>query len=262
MSVWVDSGSRYESEKTNGAANFLGSCAFKGKTAAAIDSIGGIFSATAGREQTVYTAKVFKGDVAKAMEILADSLQAAPEDALINKQRDVLLAKAAATSFDQNIFEHLHETAFMGTGLGQPVFGSEANVKSFSKADLAAYIAGNHTADRVVVAAAGAVDHKQIAELTEKHFGKMAAAPAGSVAAFDPAVFTGSDKRIRFDSMGVSRPQSSHHRHITAMFDGASHPTRPTYTFTHILMTGDFYYSGRGVLLCVVERGRRQDRED
>ena len=149
MSVWVDSGSRYESEKTNGAANFLGSCAFKGKTAAAIDSIGGIFSATAGREQTVYTAKVFKGDVAKAMEILADSLQAAPEDALINKQRDVLLAKAAATGFDQNIFEHLHETAFMGTGLGQPVFGSEANVKSFSKADLAAYIAGNHTADRV-----------------------------------------------------------------------------------------------------------------
>ena len=50
-----------------------------------------------------------------------------------------------------------------------------------------------------------AVDHKQLVELTDKYFGKL---PAGTKDAFatkfDPVVFTGSDKRIRFDSMDVS----------------------------------------------------------
>ena len=73
ISVYVDGGSRYESSGNNGAAHFLSSLAFSGKNAAAADSLG-VFTATAGREQTVYTAKVFKNDVAKAMEVLADAV--------------------------------------------------------------------------------------------------------------------------------------------------------------------------------------------
>ena len=56
---------------------------------------------------------------------------------------------------------------------------------------------------RGAFAAAGAVDHKQLAELSEKHLGKLSAAASGGLTKFDPAVFVGSDKRIRFDSMGV-----------------------------------------------------------
>ena len=73
ISVYVDGGSRYESSGNNGAAHFLSSLAFSGKNAAAADSLG-VFTATAGREQTVYTAKVFKNDVATAMEVLADAV--------------------------------------------------------------------------------------------------------------------------------------------------------------------------------------------
>ena len=71
--MYVDGGSRYETSGNNGAAYFLSQLAFSGKNAAAADSLG-VFTATAGREHTVYTAKVFKNDVAKAMEVLADAV--------------------------------------------------------------------------------------------------------------------------------------------------------------------------------------------
>ena len=54
-----------------------------------------------------------------------------------------------------------------------------------------------------MVAGAGAVDHKQLAELSDKHLGKLTSTASGGLTKFDPAVFVGSDKRIRFDSMGV-----------------------------------------------------------
>ncbi|RYH25818.1 hypothetical protein EON65_15215 [archaeon] len=55
-----------------------------------------------------------------------------------------------------------------------------------------------------MIAAAGAVDHKQLVELTDKHFGGLKAG-SGLINGTkpEPALFTGSDKRIRYDSMKV-----------------------------------------------------------
>lgn len=70
--------------------------------------------------------------------------------------------------------------------------------------DIIDYIDTHYTANRFVVAGAGAVDHKQLADLTQKHFGSIPTAPKnGKLVTMEPAVFTGSDKLIRFDSMRV-----------------------------------------------------------
>jgi|TARA_B110000090_G_scaffold198482_1_gene237436 hypothetical protein len=92
----------------------------------------------------------------------------------------------------------------MGTGLGRTILGPEENIRNLTKGDLESYINTHYTADRFVIAAAGAVDHNQLVDLTEKHFGGLPQGPKNAVSTqFDPAIFTGSDKRIRFDSMGV-----------------------------------------------------------
>ncbi len=53
---------------------------------------------------------------------------------------------------------------------------------------------------------AGAIDHKQLNDLTAQHFGGLAASSKDATALlFEPARFTGSDKRIRYDTMGVSQ---------------------------------------------------------
>ncbi len=215
VGVWIDAGSRYETEKNNGAAHFLEHMAFKGtknrtqkQLEVEIENMGGHLNAYTSREQTVYFAKVFKTDVPKAMEILSDILQnSLLDEAAITRERDVILREdeEVKKQYEEVILDHLHETAFMGTGLGRTILGPIENIKSLTKADLQSYINTHYTANRFVVAAAGAVDHKELVSLTEKHFGKL---PAGgkdaSATKFDPAVFTGSDKRIRFDSMGVS----------------------------------------------------------
>lgn len=215
VSVFIDAGSRYETDKNNGASNFLTKMAFKGtKTMSQsqleteIGKIGGQITARTSREQTVYTAKVFKKNIPKAMEIMSDILQNPKlDDAVLSDERDVILAEAEAVrkQNDVAIWNHLHETAFMGTGLSNTIHGSEANIRSLTRGDLQSFISSQYSADRFVIAAAGAVNHNELVELTEKHFGALPNHPAGSLALpFDAAIFTGSDKRIRFDSMGVS----------------------------------------------------------
>jgi processing peptidase subunit beta len=215
VGVWIDAGSRYETGANNGAAHFLEHMAFKGtknrtqqQLEVEIENMGGHLNAYTSREQTVYYAKVFKNDVPKAMEILSDILQNSKldEDA-ITRERGVILREMEEVNkqYEEVVLDHLHETAFMGTGLGRTILGPEENIRNLSKADLEGYINTHYTADRFVIAGAGAVDHKQLTELTEKHFGGLSSTPAGGLSTnFDPAVFTGSDKRIRFDSMGVS----------------------------------------------------------
>lgn len=173
-----------------------------------IENMGGHLNAYTSREQTVYYAKVFKNDVPKAMEILADILQnSLLDEKAIERERDVILREMEEVNkqYEEVILDHLHDTAFMGTGLGRTILGPEENIRKLTRGDLQSYINTHYTANRFVVAGAGAVDHKQLVDLTEKHFGQLAAAPADpSATKFDPACFTGSDKRIRFDSMGVS----------------------------------------------------------
>jgi processing peptidase subunit beta len=214
VGVWIDAGSRYETEKNNGAAHFLEHMAFKGtdnrtqrQLEVEIENMGGHLNAYTSREQTVYYAKVFKDDVPKAMEILSDILTKSKlDEGAINREKDVILREAEEVSkqYEETILDHLHETAFMGTGLGRTILGPEQNIRSMTKETLQNYISTHYTADRFVIAAAGAVDHNQLVELTEKHFGGLPTTSKDSLAlTYDPAIFTGSDKRIRFDSMGV-----------------------------------------------------------
>ena len=170
------------------------------------------------REQTVYFAKVFKKDVGQAVEILSDILlNSKLEEAAIERERDVILREMAEVNKQQEelVLDHLHATAFQGTGLGRTILGPEENIRSLSKADLSGYINTHYTAPRMVIAGAGAIDHSQLCDLASTHFGKLPTAPAGAVdTAYDPAIFTGSDVRIRFDSDDTA--------HVALAFEGAS----------------------------------------
>jgi predicted Zn-dependent peptidase len=215
IEVWIDAGSRNETEKNNGASNFLTKLAFNGTTnmphsqqVKEMASIGNRISAYTTREHTVYTAKVSKDHVANAMALLADMIQnPILDDSLLLDTRAESLCELDMMHQDhaQSVWEHLHETAFMGTGLSQTKYGVQHTIATLNAADIGAFKSSQYSADRFVIAAAGAVDHANLLALTEKHFGQVPALPSGSlVIPYDAAIFTGSDKRIRFDSMGVS----------------------------------------------------------
>lgn len=225
VGVWIDAGSRYETAANNGAAHFLEHMAFKGtqkrtqqQLEVEIENMGGHLNAYTSREQTVYFAKVFKKDVPAAVEILSDILLNSKLDpGAIERERDVILREMAEVNKQQEelVLDHLHATAFQGTGLGRTILGPEENIRSLSQVDLSDYIQAHYTAPRMVIAGAGAIDHTQLCDLASTHFGSLPTAPkSGIETAMDPAVFTGSDIRVKFDSDDTA--------HIALAFEGAS----------------------------------------
>jgi processing peptidase subunit beta len=237
VGVWIDAGSRYETAKNNGVAHFLEHLSFKGTTKRSqqqleveIENMGGHLNAYTSREQTVYFAKVFKNDVGKAVEILSDILlNSKLDDAAIERERDVILREMSEVNKQQEelVLDHLHATAFQGTGLGRTILGPEENIRSLTREDLVDYIQQHYTAPRMVIAGAGAINHEELCAQAAQHFGNLPTTPKSAVqVAMDPAVFTGSDYCVKFNSDDTA--------HIAIAFEAASWTSE--YAFPLMLM--------------------------
>ena len=138
-----------------------------------IEAVGGHLNAYTSREQTAYFAKVLKDDTPLALDILADILQnpTFDEDELEREQTVVVqeIGQAQDTP-DDIIFDYFQDIAFPDQPLGRPVLGTSENVQSFTRDNLSAYMDQHYTPGRMVVSAAGNVDHDQLVELTNKTF--------------------------------------------------------------------------------------------
>ena len=216
VGVWIDSGSRCETAENNGVAHFLEHMAFKGtskRTKEAleleIENMGGHLNAYTSREQTVYYAQVFKNDVPQAVEILGDMLlnPKLDEDAIDNERRVILREmEQVQSNVDDVLFDSLHETAFAGTGLGRTILGPKENIATnINKTQLRDYIDTHYTGPRMVIAGAGAINHAQLTDLAQEHFGSLPSSPpAGKIVPSDSSRFVGSELRFRDDSMPVA----------------------------------------------------------
>eukprot|EP00243_Klebsormidium_subtile_P001823 TRINITY_DN133_c0_g1_i1.p1 TRINITY_DN133_c0_g1~~TRINITY_DN133_c0_g1_i1.p1 ORF type:complete len:499 (+),score=93.58 TRINITY_DN133_c0_g1_i1:87-1583(+) len=213
VGVWIDAGSRFETAANNGTAHFLEHMAFKGTKKRStraleqeVEDMGGHLNAYTSREQTTYYARVVKDDVPKAMNILGDILQNSSirqED--IDRERGVILQEMREIEglSDEVLFDHLHATAFQHSPLGQTILGPMENIQSITKEDIEDYISTHYTAPRMVIAGAGAVDHDELVKLAEKEFSSLSSDPttAAQLVAKNPAIFTGSEVRLRDDDM-------------------------------------------------------------
>src|SRR4029077_8221430 len=89
-----------------------------------IEDSGGHVNAYTSREQTAYYAKVLAGDVALAVDILADILQHSTFDAAeLERERQVILQEIgqAEDTPDDIVFDYFQECAFPDQGMGRPV---------------------------------------------------------------------------------------------------------------------------------------------
>jgi hypothetical protein len=100
---------------------------------------------------------------------------------------------------EEVVLDHLHATAFQGHSLGYSILGPLENIRTISQADLREYISTNYTAPRIVLAAAGGIEHEEVVDIAEKYFGHL----SGEHNAQDmtPAGFVGSEIRARNDAL-------------------------------------------------------------
>ena len=125
VGVWIDAGSRAETDATNGTAHFLEHMAFKGTGRRSqhaleleVENLGAHLNAYTSREQTVYYAKSFRKDVPQAVDIISDILQNSKlEGGAIERERDVILREQQEVDkqYEEVVFDHLHAVAYQGT---------------------------------------------------------------------------------------------------------------------------------------------------
>jgi len=231
VGVWIDSGSVYENEKTNGTAHFLEHMAFKGTKKRSqdllereIEDMGGHLNAYTTREHTVYFARSFRHDVPKTVDILADILQnSSLTDKNIESERHTILREMETvnSSAEEVIFDHLHSAAFQGSSLGQTILGPKKNIETLTRKDLADFISQNYTAGRMVLVGAGAVKHEELVELAKSAF---SAIPTKSNVTREQITseFVGSQILVRNDDLPLA--------HVTVAVEGVSWSDPEYYT--------------------------------
>jgi predicted Zn-dependent peptidase len=198
LGVWVNSGSRDERRDEHGISHFLEHMAFKGtrrrtarQIAEEIEAVGGDLNAATGAENTAYYARMLKDDVPLALDVLADILsEPSFESEELLREQNVIVQEigAVADTPDDLIFEHLQFIAFPDQSLGRSILGTPKTVRTFDGGKLRDYLARNYRAPDIVVAAAGAVDHRAVADEVERRFASFNG-PAGT--APEPASFGG-----------------------------------------------------------------------
>jgi predicted Zn-dependent peptidase len=190
LGVWVGAGSRDERPDEHGISHLLEHMAFKGTSrrtarqiAEEIEAVGGDLNAATSVETTAYYARTLAADVPLALDVLSDILSDPafdPEE--LQREQNVIAQEigAAEDAPDDVVFDKLQEMAFPSQPIGRSILGTRETVRSFERRKLAAYLTRNYRAPDMVVAAAGAVDHRAVVAEVERRFASFAgpAAPA------------------------------------------------------------------------------------
>ena len=183
LGLWVENGSRYEARGQAGISHYLEHLFFKGterRTAAQIaeefDAIGGVLNAFTGKEYTCYYGKVLAEHLPVAEDILADIFLHSrfdPEE--IERERTVVLQEISQVEDTPDDYVHdLFNLKFWPEHpLSFPVCGRVETVQGFAQRDFLDFVAARYRPDRLIIAAAGNLQHADVVEWAGREFGGL-----------------------------------------------------------------------------------------
>ncbi|WBU63210.1 M16 family metallopeptidase [Paracoccus aerodenitrificans] len=218
LGVWVNAGGRDERAEQNGIAHFLEHMAFKGtarrtalQIAEEIEDVGGYINAYTSRDTTAYYARVLAADTGLALDVISDILlNPSFDEREIEIERGVILQEIgqALDTPDDIVFDWLQEAAYPDQPIGRPILGPAERVSQFGRPDLSRFVTEQYGPDRMILAAAGAVDHDAIVRQAEATLGALKPRPGGLR---DAARWRGAEAR---------RIKDLEQAHFTLAFEG------------------------------------------
>ncbi len=185
MGIIVGTGACVESAAEDGISHFIEHMMFKGtkkRTAFQIsdemDAIGAQVNAFTGKDMTCYYAKSTSGHAAEAFEILSDLfLNSVFPDDEMKREKGVVVEEISMNEDtpDDLCLDVLSKAFFGAENYGRNILGSKKNVRSFTRRNIADYMADRYTADNIVISMAGNIEVSLAEELVEKYFGNLPA---------------------------------------------------------------------------------------
>ncbi len=187
LGVWIGIGARHESDAQHGISHLLEHMAFKGtarrtakRIAEEIEEAGGDLNASTSVETTAYYARMLAGDEPLAVDVLSDILLSSTFDAdELKREQEVILHEIAASRDcpDDLVYDLFQEAAYPGQPLGRTILGTPESVQAMTSRDLEAYLAASYVPGRMVLSAAGAVDHERLVAAAAEAFGALRPGP-------------------------------------------------------------------------------------
>ncbi|MCE5335277.1 MAG: insulinase family protein [Desulfobacteraceae bacterium] len=173
--IWVNTGSRDEVEAERGITHFIEHMLFKGTQrrnaldiAKEFDAVGGFANAFTSKEHVCFHAKVLAAHLPLLTDLLTDMfLRSVFDPSEIEREQNVVLQEIRMVEDTPDEFIHVlfQEEFWRGNPLGLPIYGSVKTVEGFGRDDMLEYIARAFAPERIVVSAAGNLEHRDFLDL-------------------------------------------------------------------------------------------------
>jgi predicted Zn-dependent peptidase len=185
VGVYVQTGSRYETEKINGISHFLEHMAFKGTKkfpthydTSYLEGLGAIQNAWTDVDATAYWAKIPADKWREGLEVAKElALYPTIPEKDLEIERGVILEEINRRDDrpDEIVSEELQKLMFSGNNLGMMVLGKPEVIKSVTQKDFLNYHDSQYVSNRIVVVLAGRfnVQDSRIKEQIEEWFGGL-----------------------------------------------------------------------------------------
>ena len=202
LGVWVDVGTRHEDMVHNGVAHMVEHMMFKGtptrtttQIVEQLEDVGGNVNAYTSREVTAYHVHLLKEDMPLAIDIMSDIIQHSnmPQDE-IERERGVILQEIGMNNDapDDLVFDHYQKVAYPDQTLGASILGDPAIISGMTRNVMMDYVHKFYTPQRLVVSAAGHVDHDDFVKRVSDLFTDL---PPDNTFDPKPAAYEGGDLR-------------------------------------------------------------------
>ncbi len=181
--IWLNVGSRDESAADRGLTHFIEHMLFKGTgrrtaldIAKELDAVGGFANAFTSKEQLCVHAKVLDNHLPLVVDILNDIFLHStfkPEE--IDREREVILQEINMIEDTPDEYVHVlfQEEYWPDNPLGLPIYGSEDTVRGFDRESMVRYMGSMFQAERIIVAAAGNLEHERFVDLVAPALSKL-----------------------------------------------------------------------------------------
>jgi predicted Zn-dependent peptidase len=188
LGFWIGTGSGFEDADRAGLSHLLEHMLFRGTARYGsleidqiFDGMGAEINAGTGKETTSVYSRVLDVHLERAFDVMADMVwrpKITDED--LAQEREIVLEEIAMYEDDpqDRVFDVLGEAVFGDHPLGRAIIGTREVVAGTPASELRAFHGGRYTAQNVVVAAAGSVDHDRLVELVAQTIGDPA--PSGA----------------------------------------------------------------------------------
>jgi len=174
LGIWVNAGSRDELDKDRGIFHLIEHMIFKGtksrsalQIAKDLDTMGGFSNAFTGKEQTCFHARVLDKHLQSLTDLLSDIfINSIFAERDLELEKGVVLQEISMTEDtpDEYVNVLFDQTFWGGDPLGRPILGTKETVSNVTRREILDYVSDFYVPKRLLIAAAGNVDHDLLVE--------------------------------------------------------------------------------------------------